>query len=159
MHAHITVTEAPLEALALHGGLFHNAKNFRTLSHDVQGTVLFRARLPLGGGLPDDETHVFIGDQRMAMYYPISEGHCVWTLGTPEASLLNANCPPKPAKKTTVDCSPEQLAQQHAEDGKVTLEVRTQQISRHTFCHVMSYMSFVKCHATVTDTLLAAQGP
>ena len=107
----------------------------------MQGTVIFRARLPLGGGLPDDETHVFIGDQRMAMYYPISEGHCVWTVGTPEASLLSANCPPKPARKVPVHCTPEQLAQQQAENGKVTLEVSMHQKRRRTFCHVMSNMS------------------
>lgn len=93
----------------------------------MQGTVLFRARLPLerDSSLPHNDTHLYIGDGQFGLYYPISHGHCVWTIGVPEATLAEAGVPAKPARISTDSFhgDAESLAQQRAEAGKVILQV------------------------------------
>lgn len=90
--------------------------------------MLFRARLPLKEGLdlPDKESHMFTSNGLIALYYPVSHTHCVWTIGTPEASLQKPNIPAKPVKASndsTSDGTGHDLVEQQAADGKIILEV------------------------------------
>lgn len=96
------------------------------MSH-LQGTVMFRARLPFSNSpsLPRDESHLFMGDGQIGLYYPISQKHCVWTVGVPETLLADAGVPAKPAKTSTVEANgnTESL---RIEAGKITLQVLQQ---------------------------------
>lgn len=112
----------------------------------MQGTVIFRARLPLepNPDLPTNESHMFMGDGQMSCYYPINDRHCVWTVGFPEAALTAADAPPKPAKISTdafakpstvsskapaksandaAGGTADSLTQQQAEAGNITVQV------------------------------------
>lgn len=105
----------------------------------AQGMVFWRARLPLqqGLGLPTAETHTFIGNDMAAVFYPIANGQCVWTVGAPESKLAEAGIAARPPNRSSFKdagsdgaVSAEQLEQQRAEAGKEVIEVHV----TYTFC-------------------------
>lgn len=66
----------------------------------LQGTVFWRARLPLQQ-VPDSpvaEKHWFLDDKASAIYYSINDSHCVWTIATPAQTVADAGLAPKPPK-------------------------------------------------------------
>ena len=113
----------------------------------MQGMVFWRARLPLQQrlGLPTAETHTFIGNDMAAVFYPIANGQCVWTVGAPEWKLAEAGIaarrPNRSSFKDAVSddaVSAEQLEQQRAEAGKEIIEVHL----TYTFCFKTEHGKF-----------------
>lgn len=92
----------------------------------MQGTTMFRARLPVShiASLPNDESHMVARDGLLGVYYPISNVHCVWTVGVPDASLEGADVPPKPARiDATAAHDQAACLKLRKEAGNVTLQV------------------------------------
>ena len=117
----------------------------------AQGMVFWRARLPLqqGLGLPTAETHTFIGNDMAAVFYPIANGQCVWTVGAPESKLAEAGIAARgPNRSSFKDAgsdgavSAEQLEQQRAEAGKEIIEVHM----TYTFCFKTQHRRPFSCH-------------
>ena len=114
----------------------------------TQGTVYFRARLKLRDApkLPITEAHNYIGKQLPASYYPIANGHCVWTLGVPQAALEAAGLthkPPNARRKARAQGSDADdargLARQRAAAGQETLEVRCCLLAKHISSLALCY--------------------
>ena len=109
----------------------------------MQGTVIWRARLPIKQ-VPSFQLKMFLEKDMMGMIYPISDEQCVWTVCAPVQKVIDAGVTPKPAKASSAissatptatppatvvappngkPCSAEELALQRAAAGRDVIQV------------------------------------